>query len=220
MELVIYNGSPRAKKSNSKLLMDQFLQGFNPENPEATTVHYLANRKNREVYKTDYQRADTIILIFPLYCDSMPGIVKEFFEDIYNLPATGSKKIGFIVQSGFPEAIHSTYIEAYLQKLAKRLKCDYLGTIIKGGVEGIQMMPPAMTRKLFANFNLLGQVFAKEGRFDAQIQAKLRMPLKFSPLRLMVNRMLNFTGIGNFYWNINLKKNKAYQQRFDKPFGD
>jgi len=26
------------------------------------------------------------------------------------------------------------------------------------------------------------------------------------------------TGLSNFYWNSNLKKNGAYKNRFDKPF--
>jgi hypothetical protein len=148
----------------------------------------------------------------------MPGIVKEFFESIVQLEITNSKKIGFIVQSGFPEAIHSIFVERYLKKLTKRIKCEYLGTIIKGGVEGIQIMPPLMTKKLFGRFEDLGEYFAKNAAFSAEIQERLRKPFKMSLMRRFIFSLINKTGLTNFYWNSNLKRNNAFSKRFDKPF--
>ena len=124
MKLAIFNGSPRNKKSNSKVLIDHFLTGYNKVCSEPVSIHYLANRKEKEKQKEIFQNADILIIIFPLYVDCMPGIVKEFFESIVELKFTHTKKIGFIVQSGFPEAIHSICIERYLKKLTKRLKCE------------------------------------------------------------------------------------------------
>ncbi|MDX2413926.1 MAG: NAD(P)H-dependent oxidoreductase, partial [Bacteroidales bacterium] len=144
MKLAIFNGSPRNKKSNSKILIEHFLSGYNKICSEPVPIHYLANCKQKEEQKEIFRNAEIVIIIFPLYTDCMPGIVKDFFERIAELKLTPSKKIGYVVQSGFPEAIHSIYIERYVDKLTKRLKFEYLGTIIKGGVEGIQMMPPFM----------------------------------------------------------------------------
>ena len=55
MKLAIINGSPRNKKSNSTLLMDQFLIGYHSQNSEEVPIHYLANpqlkkRGNRYFY--------------------------------------------------------------------------------------------------------------------------------------------------------------------------
>jgi hypothetical protein len=144
--------------------------------------------------------------------------VKEFFESLVELKLTSSKKMGFVVQSGFPEAIHSTYIERYLEKLTKRIQCEYLGTIIKGGVEGIQIMPSSMTKKLFGRFESLGEYFAKNEEFSPEIKKILRKPFKMSPVRIFLFRLISKTGLTNFYWNSNLKKNNAYSNRFDKPF--
>ena len=218
MKLVIFNGSPRKLKSNSKVLIEHFLSGYNRICPEPVPVHYLANLKQRKEQVEAFRNSDIAILIFPLYTDSMPGIVKEFFESITELELTSSKKVGFIVQSGFPEAIHSIYLEHYLKKLAKRLKCEYLGTIIKGGVEGIQIMPPVMTKKLFSRFEDLGEYFAKNKVFSAAIKEKLIKPLKMSRMRRILFNIFKKTGLTNFYWNSNLKKNNAYSKRFDKPF--
>lgn len=218
MQLALFNGSPRIKKSNSKILIDQFLKGYIGIIPGQVPIHYLANRKLRVAQLVDFQKADSIILIFPLYTDCMPGIVKEFFEEILELDRIPFKKIGFIVQSGFPEAVHSMYVERYLKKLTKRLQYEYLGTIVKPGVEGIQMMPPVMTKKLFAKFIQLGEYFAKNGTFDPEIQKSLRKPYKLSPLKRVLLKIAQPTGLTNFYWNMNLKKNNAYENRFDRPY--
>jgi hypothetical protein len=93
-----------------------------------------------------------------------------------------------------------------------------LGTIIKGGVEGIQIMPPLMTKKLFSKFVDLGEYFAKNETFSKEIQAKLGRPFRMSILRRFLFRLISKTGLTNFYWNSNLKRNNAYSKRFDKPF--
>jgi hypothetical protein len=148
----------------------------------------------------------------------MPGIVKEFFEDLINIENKAEKSIGFIVQSGFPESIHSEALERYLEKLTKRLGHVYLGTVIKGGVEGIKIMPLGMTKKLFSQFEQLGRYFGEFQCFDPQIMKQLRNPYKLSPFRITVINLMSKTGLTNFYWDMNLKKNNAYEHRFDKPF--
>jgi len=220
MKLAIINGSPRNKKSNSTLLMDQFLLGYHSLNPEGVPIHYLANPQLKKEGFAAFMDSEVILIIFPLYTDCMPGIVKEFFESIAEIDKNiiRGKKIGFIVQSGFPEAVHSVAVEHYLAKLTKRLQCEYLGTVIKGGVEGIQIMPPFMTKKLFNQFNKLGEYFAKNTAFSPQIKEALRKPYKMSLVRRTLFAMMAKTGLTNFYWNSNLKKNGAYEKRFDRPY--
>jgi NAD(P)H-dependent FMN reductase len=216
MQLAIINGSPRYKNSNSAILVQQFLKGF--QSNSVTTLSYLSGAENRKKAVADFASSDTVLIIFPLYTDCMPGIVKEFFEDLIKIESIGQKKIGFIVQSGFPESIHSIALERYLEKLTKRLGHIYLGTVIKGGVEGIKIMPPGMTKKLFSQFEQLGRYFAEFQNFDPQIMKQLRNPYRLSPLRIMFFKLMSKTGLTNYYWNMNLKKNNAFEKRFDKPF--
>jgi len=220
MKLAIINGSPRYRKSNSTLLINQFLFGFNKIIPEEVPIHYLANQQLRNEAVDAFFESDEIILIFPLYTDCMPGIVKEFIERIaqMNKSDIGGKKIGFIVQSGFPEAIHSVAVEHYLEKFAGRMQCKCLGTVIKGGVEGIQIMPPLITKKLFGQFEKLGEYFATNTAFSSQIMNQLRKPYKMSPMRRILVSCMTKAGLTNYYWNSNLKKNGAFENRFDKPY--
>jgi len=148
----------------------------------------------------------------------MPGIVKKFFERIAGLNFTHPAKIGFIVQSGFPESIHSVFVERYLGRLTKRLKCEYIGNVIKGGVEGMQIMPGWMKTKLFVQFDDLGEYFAVNEVFSSKIQESFRKPYKMSRFRQIVFSMMLKTGLRNYYWDSNLKNHGAFQHRFDRPF--
>ena len=216
MKLAIINGSPRYKNSNSTILINQFLKGFPSRSDIA--LSYLVGTENRKKALADFVVSDTVLIIFPLYTDCMPGIVKEFFETMVGVENSKQKKVGFIVQSGFPESIHSVALERYLEKLTKRLGHVYLGTVIKGGVEGIKIMPPNMTKKLFGQFEKLGSCFAEFNNFDPQIMKQLRKPYKFSASRVFFFKLISKTGLTNFYWDMHLKKNNVFEKRFEKPF--
>lgn len=218
MQLTIFNGSPRRRKSNSKLLINKFLEGYAKENTSNVPVYYIASKKEVEKRKEAFKNAEIVILFLPLYVDSMPGIVKEFFEDIATLKDIKVKKIGFVIQSGYPESIHSVFLEKYLKKLSQRFGIEYIGTIIKGGVEGIQTMPNWMTNKLFVNFIGLGEYFAKHNEFDVKIKKKLAKPYKMSKLLLFIFNVLKRTELLNFYWNRNLRLNNAYAERYNHPY--
>lgn len=217
MKLVLINGSPRYKKSNSQLLINQFLKGYNKRIQEPVPIYYLANNKQKDEAVEAYQKADATIVFFPLYADSMPGIVKEFFENIASLKLSGTKKIGFVLHSGFPEAIHSVYLERYLEKFTKRIRCEYLGTIIRGGTEGIKVMPFFMTMSLYRNFRNLGKYFAQHTAFSNEIRDDLRKFYKLTPAALLLFHVLKRIGLLNVYWDVSLIKNGAFKKRSDRP---
>ncbi len=217
MSLLIINGSPRNRKSNSKILADKFLEGFSAVSQIPFELHHLASESGRQALFAAFESADMVILIFPLYTDSMPAIVKTFFEALFHNKSTRSKTMGFVVQSGFAESVHSTFVAAWLEKYCRRMGFSYLGTVIKGGVEGIQIMPAGMTKKLFADFTALGRHFGNTGQFDPVLTEKLAKPFRLSAFALWRMRMMP-AFLKNFYWNMNLRKNKAFDLRFDQPF--
>ena len=127
-------------------------------------------------------------------------------------------ELGFVVQSGFPETAHSRYVERYLEKFTKRINAEYFGTIIKGGVEGIQVQPPQMTKKLYRSFDQLGVYFGEKGTFDKKIIQTLAGKEKLNRFTQFIFFALSKTGITNFYWNKQLKKNNVYKERFAQPY--
>ena len=219
MRLTVFNGSPRGRRSNTRILMEHFLKGFSETEGNNHEVYYLSRVKEEDQFKQAFSQAECVLLAFPLYTDSMPGVVKCFIEALE--PFVGRKRnpaLGFIVQSGFPEAVHSRMVERYNEKLASRLGCAYLGTIVKGGVEGIQVQPPQMTAKLFTRFYELGRVFGRDGSLDKSLIEQLAKPERLSPIVLLLLQLLGPTGLLNFHWNRQLKKNGAYSRRFAAPY--
>lgn len=219
MHLVIFNGSPRGEGSNTRVLMDHFSDGFTGHKNNRVDCFYLKNTAETARMVEHFKQADHVILAFPLYTDAMPGIVKRFIDALE--PLCGRRNnpdLGFVVQSGFPEPIHSRYVARYLEKLAKRLGCACTGTVIRGGIEGIQVQPPWMTRKLFRYFCQLGRDYAKSGGFNPEIINKLAPRERLSPLRRLIFTILGTLGVTNMYWNMKLKQNNSYEKRFARPY--
>ncbi len=111
MKLVVVNGSPRGRKSNSDKIIEWPLSYMKAnENFEYKKV-YVTDLNERSQQMDALKSAEYILVIFPLYTDSMPGITKEFFEHMEkNKDFLAGKPISFIIHSGFPEASQSRYI--------------------------------------------------------------------------------------------------------------
>jgi len=217
MKLAIFNGSPRGKGSNTRILLEHFQIGFENRGGEVSSIDYLIQEKYPEDQVQHFKDAESILLAFPLYVDSVPGIVKKFVETLGSFNGNG-KKILFLVQSGFPEAVHSEEVKSYLLLLSKRLNLKCLGVIIKPGVEGIKIMPEWMTGKLFNKMKLFGEQLATNGKIDEKSVKKLACPYKFSVFKILFFRLMRLTGMANFYWNKNLKEHGAFEKRFDAPY--
>jgi multimeric flavodoxin WrbA len=217
--LTLFNGSPRGRKANTALLFEKFLDGFRSVPGHSAEVHHLNRQRDTPHFTEAFASAECVLLGFPLYTDSMPGLVKAFIETLERYRArAGNPPIGFLVQSGFPEATHSRHIERYLERLADRLGSPYLGTIVKGGVEGVQIMPDNMTRQLYTGLRQIGQTFAQTGRFDPDLLRTLAQPEWYPPYLAPVFKLFVKTPLATFYWDGQLKKNGVYDQRFARPY--
>ncbi|CAK8725575.1 hypothetical protein KKHLCK_17065 [Candidatus Electrothrix laxa] len=238
MKLTVFNGSPRGGDSNTKVLLENFLEGFTANKSNSYELFYLMNsEKSGEIIRS-FSNAETVLLAFPLYADAMPGIVKSFIEALQPFCGrSNNPNIGFIVQSGFPEAIHLRYIERYLKKLAARLGCEYKGTVIKGGVEMIRVHSLPNNKafkylskfskyhnfakvghlldvdKLYRSFYNLGKYFGKTGQFDVKILKCLAQPDKLSRLGFWAFKL-----VLHLYWNILLKKNNVLDKVSSRPY--
>ncbi len=219
MRLTVFNGSPRGKNSNTQLLLEHFLRGFMTIGGNTYELAYLNHVRDMDKFVNMFREAEHVLLAFPLYTDCMPAIVKAFIESLEPLCGReDNPEIGFMMQGGFPEAIHSRYVEKYLEKFASRLGCRYVGTIIKGGCEGIQTRPAKKTRKLFESFYQLGQIYGETGLFDKELVHKLAQPERLPTPLAIIFKLLVKTRIFTSYWDNLLRENDAYEKRFDKPY--
>lgn len=215
--LTLFNGSPRGKRGNTPIFLGEFAKGFGRE----TETHHLIYAKQIDQHVRAFAEADCAWLGFPLYTDAMPGVVKHFIDALE--PLVGRKDnppLGFIVQSGFPEGLHSRYIERYLEKLAARLGSPYLGTIVRGNGEGVRIMPPEMTQDLFENLQALGASLARSGRLDPEILSKIAAPERYPFYLGPIFQVFLRLPMAHSYFDNMLKKNGAYERRFARPFAE
>lgn len=219
MKLAIFNGSPRGRTSNTKTLLDHFQKGFENAGGEIKIVDYLVQEKHLDKQVLHFRESENILLAFPLYVDSVPGVVKQFIETIGNFDGS-DKNIWFFVHSGFPEAIHCEGLVRYLELLSKRWKMNYKGTILKPGTEQIRMRPMKKNSKLFRDFEELGRGVEQTGLFNQEILERFKQPYLYPRNALPVIRLMSKVGIIDRYWNKALKKNKVYDRRFDTPLLD
>jgi len=182
-------------------------------------VDYLIQEKHLDEQIQHFSEAENILLAFPLYVDSVPGIVKQFIEAIGNFDGSG-KNIWFFVHSGFPEAIHCDGLIRYLELLIKRWNMNYMGTILKPGTEQIRMRPLNKNKKLFVDFEQLGSTLAMSGSLDQSIIDRFKQLYVYPPNAMPVIRLMSKLGLIDRYWNKELKKNKVYHRRFDMPLFD
>jgi hypothetical protein len=148
-------------------------------------------------------------------------IVKEFLEELQ--PLTKRKKnppLAFLVQSGFPEGLHSRYVEGYLMAVADRLNSPYLGTLVRGGCEGVRMQPEKMNRAMFAVLNDLGRQLAEEGGFEQESIDAFNKRERTLPLTMPRMKWLENRPFAKMYWDIQLIMNKVYKKRFARPYAE
>jgi NAD(P)H-dependent FMN reductase len=216
MKLTVFVGSPRGKKSNTHVLMGYFLEGFKTTPENSYEIFYLNRLKETERFVDAFAEAEHVLLAHPLYTDAMPGMVKAYIEALEPLCGNvGNPNLGFIVQSGFGEAAHSRNAARYHKKLAARLGCKYLGTIIKGNCEQVRLQPKKY-KQVFETFFQLGKIYGETRRFDEALVQKMAQPERLSlPMRLMI--LLVTKMAGNPLWDNQLKEYGAYENRFAQP---
>src|SRR5450759_4393314 len=169
--LLLLDGSPRGERSNSYKMLSRVAQGWARGGGGDAEALHLARHADFERAVAAFRMADTVMLGMPLYTDSMPALVKTYIEAVGSSASDSGPILGFLVQSGFSEALHSRPLERYLAKLAPRLGCAYAGTIVRGGGEALQAMPEEANERLWERLRGLGESLAREGRFDRELLA-------------------------------------------------
>jgi len=205
-KLIIYNGSPRRKASNTALI----LEATKDRLPDRVEIRDLKNRDRWKTWQEDFLTAEHILFMLPLYVHSMPSHVMDFIEGIPK--SRGS--ITFFVQSGFPESSQSYYLEAYFEQLAKRLGRTYLGTVIKGGVEGLKARPTQSQQQMIKPMVWIIEDLINSGKINKDQWLKLGNPVQLS----MPGKAFLKSGVINFYWDQQLKANNAYHLKNQRPY--
>ena len=220
MKRLLLNGSPRGKDANSRKILEWIAQGLKQAGIAEPPTVDLAPEPTRSASVQAFLDANEVVFAFPLYTDSMPGMVKGFLEAVALSDSSRlqGKRVAFVIQSGFPEGIHTEALGACLARVCERLGFVHLGTLRKGGVEAIRMMPPKSVAKIQARFVQAGQELGAKGRFSPELIRTMAEPRTLGRKSRALIRLLGAIGLLNYYWNHMLKKHGAYERRFDTPY--
>ncbi len=214
--LLVLSGSARAE-SNTAILMEHFCDGFGGIEGNETSFMLLKSPRQRAEAIAAWNEADLVVFALPLYVHAMAGHLKRFFELLEDTEPRPGRRVAFMVQSGFPEAHQSRWLEQYLARLPARWGAIYLGTAVRGGVEGIQIQPPWMTKKLYAQLAGLGLELGRSGRLDRDLVTALARGESLSVVARFMFTLASRVGLTDFYWNKRLKENGAFGDRFARP---
>lgn len=209
-KLIIYNGSPRRISSNSKLVLDYAVKIMG----ERIEVRDLKETEKWNSWAQSFSNEKNVMFFMPLYVHAMPSHVMNFIEKLGASKGT----ISFFVQSGFPESSQSHYLEAYFEQLSNRLGREYIGTAIKGGLEGLQRMNINQQEKVILKLVENIKDLIENGCFNQNNIKQLGNPVRYDFLTLIVLRMLIKLGLINLFWDKQLKANQAFEYRYKTPF--
>jgi hypothetical protein len=218
MRLTVFSGSPRTKRGNTEILLGDLIRGFTEVDGGSVDVHYLNTESRRQEAAGAFAESEVVLLCFPLYQHAMPGIVMTWLEMLEPRGPDQNVRLGFLVQSGLPEARQSRYVERFLERLPVRLGCIYLGTMVRGGVEAMQFAPDFMFRRMRRALVDLGRELAVTGQLDPKIITRLAGTEVLPWWRIAFFHAMKAVGFADRSWNNELKKNGAWAERFDQPY--
>lgn len=220
MRLFIINGSPKLAKNNTAVLLESFITGFKETEGNEVEIFRMNHEQAYRDAALRFEAAEAVLIAFPLYSYAMPAGVKTFMEELE--PLLGKchgKKVGFLVQYGFIEAVHARPLEMYLEHVSKLLCCDYLGTIIKGGCDGLSKSENG-NKKIRVGVYEIGKTFGATKHFDKkQIDAYAAPEVQKKQNSFLLSIIIKI--INKLYWEKSFKKNGVtYTESFAKPYGD
>lgn len=219
MNLLLINGSPKRSESNTGIMLNT-LDKVIKERISETKVLSLSRTTSLETIVDSMKEYTHIIIGFPLYGNAMPAGMLELLEKISaeNSMLSG-KHLGFMIQYGFPEAIHARPIESYLKEWALERGAFYSGAIIKGGCDGLSKEKKLTdNHKVLKGLITIGHSYVETGYFDldeitsfaGQETQRKRNP---QLLKLIIALM------NHFYWKRLLNSNNiSEKESFAKPY--
>jgi hypothetical protein len=218
MRLTVYNGSPRTGRGNTEILLGDFISGFMEIDGNSVETFYLNTERRREEAAAAFADSELVLLGHPLYHHGMPGIVMTWLEMLEPVGPERDTKMAFLVQSGLPEAGQSRHLEPLYERLPARLGAEYLGTMIRGGVEAMQLAPDFMFKRMRRAFVDLGRGLGQTGELDGELVARLAGAEVLPWWRVLFFRAMKATGSADRSWNNELKKNGVLEEAFAQPY--
>jgi multimeric flavodoxin WrbA len=210
-------GSPKVNGGTSKIMADHLASRLRELNVEVELKHVhqaIDAGKEEELFEA-IDRSDSVVLLFPLYVDSLPSGVVRFFElFLERRGEKGGKDKPFyaIANSGSPESIQSTVALEICVLFARDTGFVWNGGGAVGGgsiLEGRTLEESGgKSKNLRAGLALLAVSISMGGGLSKQARELIGRPL--------VPKFL-YVYYGNKMWRRTAKGNGVAERLNDKP---
>ena len=141
MQLTVINASPRRAGSNTRRVLEPFLEGFGSVPGATARCCYVHEVATGERVRELFLGSEALLLAFPLYCYALPPAAERFVYALEPLRGRGGASLAFLCQFGFREACHARALERQLAGVCTELGVENLGMVIRGGCEGLSLKP-------------------------------------------------------------------------------
>jgi hypothetical protein len=184
--LVLLNGSPKGKGGTSGSIGDFILSKISDENVKKEIHHVGKSLRNEEKWNNmveSLKNANSIILTFPLYWDSLPSHLIKAFENLYSIKEDLDRSPNFyvIVNNGFPEPWHNEVAIEICKNFSKKMNFKWQGALNIGGGAAIAGRAleetGGMTYKLRETLEMASKAIENRESIPPKIKDRLSKPL-------------------------------------------
>ncbi|MFX1389999.1 MAG: hypothetical protein ACFE9Z_08060 [Promethearchaeota archaeon] len=218
--ILLLIGSPKAERSTSASIGNYLISKLEESGMqfEKAFIHRLVNREEKLHSLIDMiNKADLLVLSFPLYVDSLPApVVKamEFIkEHLGKIQNNQSKDFITICNSGFPEASQSTVALKICHIFSKTCGFTWKSGFAIGGGGAINGRPlesiGGMVRYIIAGLDLTAQAILEGKEIPQEAIDVVSKP--FMPRYFYIHG-------GNVGWRIQTRKYSGEKKIKDKPY--
>jgi hypothetical protein len=221
-KVLLLVGSPKGKNSVSNNI-DTYIQDKFQQNDVETQKTFIVKHMNKEsLEKLVYEIDDfnLIILIAPLYVDSLPSIVIKLMEEICEhkkIDSTKKQNFMTILNSGFPEPNHNDLAIDMCKNFASKSDMGWIGGITIG-------MGPALGDKALEKTGGLsknlrdGLDMAVNALSENKSVPKEALTTASKPLMPLILSKLMLRWFGGRMWN-NMVKDKHVKKKMQyRPY--
>jgi len=218
--VVVLIGSPKASKSTSESLGDYLIEQLAAKGAYMEKIHVskiLRSSESLDSLMLAIDKADVVVLISPLYVDSLPYPVTKAFE-LINEHRKGvglkeNQKLIAILNCGFPEAHQNDTALAICRLFARGAGFEWAGGLALGMGGAIDGQPVEKLGGMLSNVKRALELTA-----DAIIEGS-SVPKEAVELmaRPFIPKWL-YIWMGNFGWRRTSKKYGANKNLWARPY--
>ena len=217
---LIMIGSPKPGKSASGTLATHIAENLVGKGFEIETIHANQTLKSDEGVRSllaSFDNADVIVVVFPLYVDSLPaGLTKALelmAEHRRAVPIDRKQRMMAVCQNGFPEAHQNETALGICRLFTRDSGIEWAGGLAFGGggvLDGRELgKMGGMVRNLVKALDIACSDLADGRPVSQEAVALMAKP--------MMPRWL-YVAIGSYGWKRLAKKNQVLDRLHDRPY--